>query len=119
MICGGSNWAWGEKDAVYHIHAGRIGECPRQGGILVVNPIDLFETLPTRESDPWYFLCLSRNDRDYVTNGHDSTVLSLETLISHVVLIASHLIELKGAIVAREKTWLADVKPQSVNGHSV
>ena len=113
MICCGSSRTWGEKDTVFDIHAARVRERLRQGGILVVNPIGLFDALPKREGDPWHFLCLIRNDRDYVTNGHDSTLLSLETLISHVVLIANHLIESKEVVRTRGKTWLADMKPKS------
>ena len=76
----------------------------RQGGITVVNPIDLFDTLLKREGDPWHFLCLSRHDREWVTGGHDSTLLSLETLISHVVLTAHHLIESREVTGTRENT---------------
>ena len=117
MICGGSSQTWGEKDTVYDIHAARIRERMGQGGILVVSPSDLFDALLKREGDPWHFLCLGRSDREWVTNGHGSTLLSLGTLISHVALIAHHLIESRAVIRTREKTWLTDMKPKSASAH--
>ena len=46
MICGGSGQTWNIRGTVYDIHAARIRdrERLRQGGILVVNPTDLFDT---------------------------------------------------------------------------
>ena len=99
----------GVRRTLYDIRAARVRERLRQGGILVASPTDLFDTPPKRENDQWHFLCLSRYDREWVAKGHDATLLSLETLISHVVLIASHLTESRDVIARREKIWLANV----------
>ena len=114
MICGGTSQTWNIRDTVYDIHAARVREPLRQGGILVVNPIDLFDTRPKRDGDPWHFLCLSYQDR---VDGYDPTLHSLETLISHVVLVAHHLIEPTLVIKDRVRTWADDMKPKSGNAH--
>ena len=90
MICGGTSQTWSTRDTVYNIQAARARERLRPGGILVVNPTDLFDTPPKREGDPWHFLCIGYSDK---VDGFDPTQHSLETLTSHVVLIAYHLIE--------------------------
>ena len=111
MICGGTSQTWSIRDTVYDIQAARVRERLRQGGILVVSPTDLFDTLPKREHGPWHFFCLGYNDK---VDGFDPTQHSLETLISHVVLIAYHLIESNIVIKHRARTWAEDMKPQSV-----
>ena len=117
MICGGSSHTWNIRDTVYDIQATRVRERLRQGGILVVNPTDLFDTLLGREGDSWHFLCFSYHDRVNVGRGYDPTLRSLETLISHVVLTVHHLVGSSLAVKARERTWADDVKPKSVNAH--
>ena len=74
-------------------------------------------TLPETEGGSWHFLCLSRHDRVNVGRGYDPTLHSLETLISHVVLIAHHLIVSNLVIKTRERTWADDMKPKSVSAH--
>ena len=76
--------------------------------------LDLFDTPLKREHDPWHFLCPGYNDK---VDGLVPTQHSLETLISHVVLIAYHLIESNIVTKHRVRTWAEDMKPQSVNAH--
>ena len=108
MICGGTSRTWDVWDTVFDILSARTRERLRQGGILVVNPADLYDTLPKREGDSWHFRCLCKGDRSY--NIVDTTLLSLESFISHVVLIAHHLIESSEAINARGGLWISDMK---------
>lgn len=119
LICGGTGKTWGVQDTVYDIHAARVRERLRHGGILVVNPTGLFDTLPQRDQDPWPFRCLSFQDRLWNGNLTDSTLLSLETLISsHVDLIVHHLIGSNVAISSRgDRNWIADMKPKSASAH--
>ena len=114
MSCGGTSQTWSIRDTVYDIQAARFGERLRQGGVLVVNPTYLFDTLPKREGDPWHFLCLGYNGK---VDGFDPTLRSLKTLISHIVLIAYHLIGSNIAIHHRVRTWADDMEPKSVNAH--
>ena len=97
MICGGTGRTWDVRDTVFDIHSARTRQRLRQGGIVVVNPTDLYDTLSKRDGDPSHFRCPSRGDRAWDKNLVDSTLLSRENLISHVVLIAHHLIESKAA----------------------
>ena len=90
LICGGTGKTWGVQDTVFDIHAARVRERLRQGGTLVVNPTDLFDTLLERDQGPWHFRCPSFQDRLWNGNLADSTLLSLETLISYVVRIVHH-----------------------------
>ena len=83
MICGGTGRTWDVRDTVFDIHSARTRERLRQGGILVVNPTDLYDTLPKRDGFSWHFRCLSRGDRAW--DLVDSTLLRLENLISHVI----------------------------------
>ena len=160
---------WRIKGTVYDIHGARIRERLRQGGILVVNPTDMFDTCLKRGSDPWHFLCFtvschnfksqifklslsdpkskyvayllvlsristcqglgrkskheilkcirSHHDGENVARGCDATLHSLETLMSHVVLIARHVIKPNVVSKTRERTWAADMEPKSVNAH--
>ena len=74
------------------------------------------DTLPKSDGDSWHFRCLSKGDRSW--DLVDTTLLSLESLISHVVLIAHHLIESKGAINARDgRSWISDMKAKSASAH--
>ena len=116
LICGGASRTWDVQDTVFDIHSARIRERLRQSGILVVNPTDLFDSLPKREDDSWHFRCLSKGVRSY--NVVDTTLLSLESLISHVVLIAHHLIESNEAINARgDRSWISCMEAKSASAH--
>ena len=96
----------------------RARERLRQGSILVVKPTDLFDTLPKRDGDPWHLRCLSRGGRAWSQHLIDSTLLSLENIISHVVLIAHHLVESNAAIKSRDgKSWISDVSTKSASAH--
>ena len=48
LICGGTSRTWDIQDSVFDIHSARVRERFRQSGILVVNPTDLFDSLPKR-----------------------------------------------------------------------
>ena len=104
------------RDTVFDIHSARTRERLRQGGVLVVNPTDLYDTLPKREGDSWHFRCSSKGNRYY--NTVDTTLLSLASLISHVVLIAHHLIESNEATNARGgRSWISDMEAKSASAH--
>ena len=104
------------QDTVFDIHSARVRERLRQSGILIVNPTDLFDSLPKREDDSWHFRCLSKGDKSY--NAVDTTLLSLESLISHVVLITHHLIESSEAINSRgDRSWISCMEAKSARAH--
>ena len=118
LISGGTGKTWSVQDTVFDIHAARVRERLRQGSTLVVNPTDLFDTLPERDQETWHFRCLSHCDRLWNRNLTESTLLNLENIISHVVLIAHHLIESNVAISSRgDRNWIADMKPKSASAH--
>ena len=119
MICGGTSRTWDVRDTAFDIHSARVRERLRQGGILVVNPTTgLFDTLPKRDGDPWHFHCFSHGDRVWNQRLIDPTLLSLENLISHVVLIAHHLVEPNAAISSRDgKSWISDMSSKSASAH--
>ena len=121
MICGGAGRTWDVQDTVFDIASARVRERLRQGGILVVNPkpsTDLFDTLPKRDGGPWHFRCFSRCDRTWYQHLIDSTLLIIENLISHVVLIAHHLIESNASISSRDgKSWISDMSSKSASAH--
>ena len=118
MICGGTGKTWDVKDTVFDIHAARVRARLRQGCVLVVNPTGLFDTLPKRNHDSWHFLCFSCQDRVWKPDLVDTTLLSLESLITHVALIAHHLIESNVAIRNRaDRNWVSDMNPKSLSAH--
>ena len=88
MICGGSAQTWDMKDSVFNTHSARVRERLRQSGVLVINPTDLYDSLPKREGDPWHFRCLSTYGRN--RGSVDLAFISLEALVTHSVLIAKH-----------------------------
>ena len=116
LICGGTSRTWDVQDTVFDIHSARVRERLRQSGILVVNPTGLFDSLPKRADDSWHFKCLRKYARSH--NVVDTTLLSLESLISHVVLITHHLIESNEAINARGDTsWISSMEAKAARAH--
>ena len=117
MICGGSAQTWDMKDSVFNIHSARVRERLRQSGFLVVNPTDLYDSLPKREGDPWHFRCLPKHDRD--TGAVDLAFISLEALVTHSVLVTRHLIADKSDRATRGSNWLEDVSKSAAVAHLI